>query len=143
MKERKLQRTAKRKNGRRKIFSWPAFFQPSSNKVTEKNKEVPHDLISGTTSPKMSDTLILSLPSKTDSRHFSSLSISTSIIVLSPNSLDSVCVCTLVCVCVRACGVCVCVCVCACMCVWVYIYNFSMPVQRHPAVLIYEPFFSF
>ena len=34
-------------------------------------------LISGTTSPKVSDTLILSRPSKTNSRHFSSLSIST------------------------------------------------------------------
>ena len=33
-------------------------------------------LISGTTSPKISDTLILSFPSKTNSRHFSSLSIS-------------------------------------------------------------------
>ena len=34
-------------------------------------------LISRTTSPKMSDTLNLSLPSETNSRHFSSLSIST------------------------------------------------------------------
>ena len=34
-------------------------------------------LSSGTTSPKMSDTLILSLPSKTNSRLFCSLSIST------------------------------------------------------------------
>ena len=34
-------------------------------------------LTSGTTSPKRSDTLLHSLPSKTNSRHFSSLSIST------------------------------------------------------------------
>ena len=34
-------------------------------------------LTSGTTSPKTSDSLLLSLPSRTNSRHFSSLSIST------------------------------------------------------------------
>ena len=41
-------------------------------------------LISGTTSPRMSDTLILSLPSKSNSRHFSSLSISTEYYCPSP-----------------------------------------------------------
>ena len=57
---------------------------------------------SGTISPKTSGTLILSLPSKVNSRHFSSQNIS-----VKPHcpSLPSVCT------------VCVCVCVCVCACV--------------------------
>ena len=50
---------------------------------------------SGTISSKTSGTLLLSLPSKANSRHFSSQNISAM-----PISLYSVCVC--VCVCVRA-----------------------------------------
>ena len=55
---------------------------------------------SGTISPKTSGTLLLSLPSKANSRHFSSQNIS-----VKPHcpSLPSVCtVCVCVCVCVRA-----------------------------------------
>ena len=72
---------------------------------------------SGTISPKTSGTLLLSLPSKVISRHFSSQNIS-----VKPHcsSLPSVCTVCVVCVCVRVC-VCVCVCVCArarvCVCV--------------------------
>ena len=91
-------------------------------------------LTSGTTSPKMSGTLLLFLPSKTNSRQFSSLIISrcASNTVFRPGSLYSVCMHAPVCVCVCVCGcgcvcararvrVCVCVwvCVCVCECAWV------------------------
>ena len=66
---------------------------------------------SGIISPKTSGTLLLSVPSKVNSRHFSSQNIS-----VKPQcpSLPSVCtVCVCVCACVRACvRACVCVCVC-------------------------------
>ena len=62
---------------------------------------------SGTISPKSSGTLLLSLPSKANSRHFSSQNIS-----VKPHCPSLLSVCT-VRACVRACvRVCVCVCVC-------------------------------
>ena len=82
-------------------------------------------LISWTTSHKMSDTLILSLPSKTKSWHFSPLNISVKYCCPSPQqSVQCLCVCVHLCVCARMHGVCVCVCVCvrAHVCVYIYIY---------------------
>ena len=72
-------------------------------------------LTSGTTSPKMLDTLLLSLSSKTDSRRFSEhfswvmLSFTTGVCTV----FVCVCVCVSVCVCV-----CVCVCVHSCLCLY-------------------------
>ena len=80
---------------------------------------------SGTISPKTSGTLLLSLPSKANSRHFSSQNISIQPHCSSLLSVVCVCVCVRererererVCVCVCVCvrereSVCVCVCVC-------------------------------
>ena len=69
-------------------------------------------LTSGTISPKTSGTLLLSLPSKANSRHFFSQNISVKPHCPSLLSVCTVCVCVCVCVCVRACvRACVCVCV--------------------------------
>ena len=81
---------------------------------------------SGTISPKTSGTLLLSLPSKVISRHFSSQNIS-----VKPHcpSLPSVCtvyvcVCVCVCVCART-HACVCVCIfCIIMLQHLSIYTF-------------------
>ena len=70
---------------------------------------------SGTISPKTSGTLVLSLPSKANSSHFSSHSTSVKPHCPSLLSICTVCVCVCVCVCL-----CVCVCVCVCMCVCVF-----------------------
>ena len=80
----------------------------------------------GTISPKTSGTLLLSLPSKANSRHFSSQNIS-----VKPHcpSLPSVCT---VYVCVRA-YMCVRACVCVCMCIFCII--------MHEHLLIYTFFF--
>ena len=69
-----------------------------------------HTLVptSGRISPKISGNLSFSLPSKANSRHFSSQNISVKQHCPSPLSVCTVCVC----VCV---SVCVCVCVCVCV----------------------------
>ena len=81
-----------------------------------------HTLVptSGTISPKTSGTLLLSLPSKANSRHFSSQNISVkphcpsllSVCTVRARARACVCVCARVRACVRACvRVCVCVCI--------------------------------
>ena len=72
----------------------------------------------GTISPKTSGSLLLSLPSKANSRHFSSQNISVKPHCPSPLSVCPVWVCVCVCVCVVCvCGVCgVCVVYVWCMC---------------------------
>ena len=67
---------------------------------------------SGTISPKTSGTMLLSLPSKVNSRHFSSQNISVKPHCPSLPSICTVCVCVCACVCARAC---LCACVCVCM----------------------------
>ena len=62
---------------------------------------------SGTISPKTSGTLLLSLPSKVSSSHFSSQNISVKPHCLSLPSVFTVCVC-----------VCMCACVCVCACIF-------------------------
>ena len=66
---------------------------------------------SGTTSPKTSGTLLLSLPSKINSRHFSSLDTSTDPPLTVCMARARVCVCVRVCV-LALWRVCVRVCVC-------------------------------
>ena len=69
---------------------------------------------SGTNFPKTSGTLLLSVPSKVNSRHFSSQNISVKPHCPSLLSVCTVCVCVCVCVCVRAyTHVHACVCACA------------------------------
>ena len=59
---------------------------------------------SGTTSPKTSGTLLLSLPSKANSRHFSCQNISAKQHCQSSLSVCTVCVCACVHACVRVCA---------------------------------------
>ena len=73
--------------------------------------------MSGTISPKSSGILLFSLPSKVNSRHFSSQNISVKPHCPSLPSVWTVCVCVCVCECV-----CVCVCVYVCACVYVCVH---------------------
>ena len=79
--------------------------------------------ISGTISPKTSGTLLLSLPSKANSRHFFPQStIQLSNIVFTPPIKMCVCVCVVVCGCGCQCAsVCLCVSVCVSECVCVLV----------------------
>ena len=89
---------------------------------------------SGTISPKTSGTLLLSLPPKVSSRHFSSQNIS-----VKPHcpSLPSVCtVCVCVCVCVRAY-------VRACVRVCVYVCIFCIIMLEHLSIYTPQLFFYF
>ena len=72
----------------------------------------------------VNQALCYSLPSKANSRHFSSQNMSFKQHCPSPLSVCTVCVCVCVCVCVRACvracvSACVRACVRACVCVFV------------------------
>ena len=79
------------------------FPTQSLTKPLEGTKTLTFPSLPSTISPKTSGSLLLSLPSKSNSRHFSSQNISVKPHCPSLLSVCTVCVCVCACACVRAC----------------------------------------
>ena len=111
------QRTKKHKHFRQKVF---VGCKKTDNNNNNKRRRKQRRRRQGTISHKTLGTLLLSLPSKANSRHFSSQNIS-----VKSHCPSLLSVCYSVCACVRACvRACVCVCVCIIMLEHLSIYSY-------------------